>query len=143
MKISEILRTKGHDVVTITETQSVLAAAEVLVARNIGGLVVMDGERLIGIITERDILRLTARAPGDAGSTPVGDVMTAEPITATPDDLLPDMMRVMTERKIRHLPVMEDDRLVGIISIGDLVNACRLIAEEENVQLRQYIHGAG
>lgn len=143
MKIEEILRSKGHDVVTITESKSVLDAAQVLVDHNIGGLVVMEGERPTGILTERDILRLTARNPGELGSIQVGSVMTRELITARPEDQLAEMMDVMTESKIRHLPVMEGDRLTGIISIGDLVNACRVMAEEENSQLRQYIQGAG
>ncbi len=143
MKIAEILRIKGHDVLTITESKSVLAAAEVLVEHNIGGLVVMEGDRPTGIVTERDILRVTARRPGELDSILVGEVMTRELITAKPEDQLLQMMDVMTENKIRHLPILEGDRLAGIISIGDLVNACRVIAEEENSQLREYIAGAG
>ncbi len=143
MKLEEILRNKGHHVVTITETHSVLDAAQVLVDHNIGGLVVTEGERPVGIFTERDILRLTARSPGELASIQVGTVMTKELITAGPSDELVDMMDVMTENKIRHLPVLEGDRLAGIISIGDLVNACRVLAEEENSQLRKYIAGAG
>ncbi len=143
MKMEEILRKKGHDVVTITESQSVLVAAKLLVDHNIGGLVVTEGEHPTGILTERDILRLTAQSPGELGSILVGTVMTRELITASPDDRVADMMDVMTENKIRHLPVMEEGRLTGIISIGDLVNACRAVAEAENVHLRQYIQGAG
>ena len=143
MKIEEILRSKGHDVITITGNESVLDAAQLLVEHGIGGLVVMEGQRPTGILTERDILRLTARTPGELHSIQVGTVMTRELITATPDDRLADMMDVMTENKIRHLPVLEGDRLAGIISIGDLVNACRVLAEEENSQLRKYIAGAG
>ena len=143
MKIEEILRNKGHDVVTITESRSVLAAAQALVEHNIGGLVVTEGERPTGIPTERDILRVTARSPGELDSIQVGAVMTRELITARPQDQLTKMMDVMTQNKIRHLPIMEGDRLIGIISIGDLVNASRVLAEEENSQLRQYIHGAG
>ena len=143
MKIEEILRAKGHDVVTITATRTVLDAAQLLVDENIGGLVVVEGERPTGILTERDILRLAARAPGELGSTEVGAAMTRDLITAKPDDQLVDMMDLMTESRIRHLPIMDGDRLAGIISIGDLLNACRVVAEEENSQLRQYIHGAG
>ena len=143
MKIEEILRTKGHEVVTITEAQSVLEAARLLVERNIGGLVVTDGRRLRGIITERDVLRLAAEASADLSSISVGSVMTRDVVTATPGDQLVEMMDVMTEHRIRHLPVMEDERLAGIISIGDLVNACRLSAERENSQLREYIQGVG
>jgi CBS domain-containing protein len=143
MKIEDILRSKGRDVVTITESQTVLAAAQVLVDRNIGGLVVMEGQRPTGIVTERDILRLTASSPGELGSILVGAVMTRDMITATSEDDLGAMMDTMTEHKIRHLPVMDDGRLTGIISIGDLVNACRVLAEAENSHLRQYIQGAG
>ena len=143
MKIKEILRNKGHDVVTITETRSVLAAAQALVDHNIGGVLVTEGELLKGILTERDILRVTARSPGELDSILVGTVMTRELITAKPEDELTEVMDVMTQNKIRHLPILEGDRLIGIISIGDLVNACRVVAEEENSQLRQYIHGAG
>ncbi len=143
MKIEEILRNKGHDVVTITESRSVLAAAQALVDHDIGGLVVTEGKRPTGILTERDILRITARTPGELDSIQVGSVMTRELITARPEDQLTEMMEVMTQKKIRHLPVLEGDRLVGIISIGDLLNACRVAAEQENAQLRQYIHGVG
>lgn len=143
MRIEEILRKKGHDVLTITESKSVLAAAEVLVEHNIGGLVVMEGERATGIVTKRDILRVTARRPGELDSIQVGEVMTRDLITAKPEDQLLQMMDVMAENKIRHLPILEGDRLAGIISIGDLVNACRVVAEEENSQLRHYIAGAG
>ena len=143
MKIGEILRNKGHDVVTITESKSVLDAAQALVDHNIGALVVTEGEHTTGILTERDILRVTARSPGELDSIQVATVMTLKPITAMPEDQLAEMMDVMTESKIRHLPVVDGGRLVGIISIGDLLNACRVVAEEENSQLRQYIHGAG
>ena len=143
MKIEEILHSKGHDVVTITESQSVLDAVELLVARNIGGLVVMEGQRPAGIFTERDILRLTARAPGELAAIKVGSVMTREVITAGPQDDLATVMDVMTENKIRHLPVMTGDQLTGIVSIGDLLNACRVSVEAENSELRQYIQGVG
>ena len=143
MKIAEILQGKGHEVVTIRESRSVLEASRILVDHNIGALVVTEDESLTGILTERDILRVTARSPGELDSIQVATVMTLKPITAMPQDELAEMMDVMTESKIRHLPVMEGSRLVGIISIGDLLNACRVVAEEENSHLRQYIHGAG
>lgn len=141
MRIGEILRRKGHDVVTIPQTRSVLDAVGVLVRHDIGALVVTEHERPTGIFTERDVLRLTARSPTALGTIQVGGVMTHDPVTATPDDELTEMMDVMTERKIRHLPVVEGGELVGIVSIGDLLNACRHVAEEENSHLRQYIQG--
>jgi CBS domain-containing protein len=143
MKIEEILRTKGHGVVTIGESRTVLDAVQLMVDKNIGSLVVMEGQRPIGILTERDILRFTARASGDLVAVGVATLMTREMITAEPQDDLAELMDVMTENKIRHLPVIERDRLVGIISIGDLVNACRVSAEQENLHLRNYIQGVG
>jgi CBS domain-containing protein len=143
MKIEEILRTKGHEVVTIEESRSVLEAAQLLVERNIGGLVVTDGTRTTGILTERDILRLAARSPGELGTTQVSTEMTREVITASPEDRLAHAMGVMTENKVRHLPVMVGAELAGIVSIGDLLHACRVVAEAENTQLREYIQSGG
>lgn len=143
MKIEGILRTKGHDVVTILESSTVLDAAQLLVEKNIGSLVVMGGEGPVGIITERDVLRLAADASVDLGAIGVASAMTREMITASPDAPLTSVMDTMTERRIRHLPVLDGDRLAGIVSIGDLVNACRVSAEQENSALREYIQGAG
>jgi CBS domain-containing protein len=143
MKIEEILRFKGDDVITIAESQSVLDAVQVLVDRNIGGLVVTEGQRPTGIFTERDILRLTARGPEELASIQVGTVMTRDMITASPEDDLTAVMDIMTENRIRHLPIIVGEELAGIISIGDVVNAFRASAEAENSQLREYIQGAG
>jgi CBS domain-containing protein len=107
MKIEEILREKVRDVVTITESRSVLDAARALVDHNIGGLVVTEGDRPTGILTERDILRVTARSPGELDAIKVATVMTLKPITEIPEDQLAETMDVMTENKIRHLPVVE------------------------------------
>lgn len=141
MKIEEILRRKGREVVTIRGEETVLDAVRRLVEHDIGSLVVEDGGRVVGIFTERDVLRLTARRPGELPELRVEEVMTREVRTATPDDEVSQTMDVMTERRIRHLPVLERGRLAGIISIGDLLNACRVSAEDENEQLRSYIHG--
>lgn len=142
MKIEEILRTKGREVVTITGDRGVLEAARVLVDHNIGSLVVVEGRRPVGIVTERDLLRTTAARSSDLESIRVAEVMTREMITAGPGDRLREMMDVMTRQRIRHLPVIDDGELVGIISIGDLVNACRQSVEAENSHLREYIQGA-
>ncbi len=143
MKIEGILRTKGHDVVTIPESRTVLDAAQLLVERNIGSLVVMGDQGPVGIITERDVLRLAADASADLGAIRVSSAMTREMITAGPDASLVSVMDTMTEHRIRHLPVLDGDQLAGIVSIGDLVNACRISAEQENSALREYIQGAG
>jgi CBS domain-containing protein len=141
MKIHDILERKGHDVVTIPEDRSVLDAARKLVEYNIGALVVTHDEHPTGIITERDILRLTAKTPGELGATPVGVVMVRDLVVADPDDALQDIMEIMTQRRVRHLPVVRKTQLLGIVSIGDLINACLISAEDENAHLRQYIHG--
>jgi CBS domain-containing protein len=143
MKLIDILGRKGRIVVTIDKERSVLEAARSLVQHNIGALVVTEGDRPKGIITERDILRLTARDPGGIAGHSVEAVMTRDLVTATPDDDLSEAMGVMTHRRIRHLPVMNERRLVGIVSIGDLINACLGAAEHENMHMRQYIQGAG
>jgi len=142
MKIRQILRSKGHDVVTINADRSALDAVMLLVDRNIGGVMIVDAGRPVGILTERDILRLTAQSPGELGTVSVGSIMTRTLITATPEHDLNDAMSLMSRHKIRHLPILDGGRLAGIVSIGDLVNACLTLAEEENVHLREYIQGA-
>ncbi len=143
MKIRDILRHKGPDVVTVSGAQTVMDAVRVLVERNIGGVVVVDGEQVVGILTERDVLRLTAEGPEQLTTVTVETAMTRDVITGSLDDELHSVMEIMTEHRIRHLPVMDEDRLAGIVSIGDVVNASRRLAEEENVHLRDYMHGTG
>ena len=143
MRIENILREKGRDVVTVTGSRSVLEAVHILVENNIGGLVVMEGTHPVGILTERDVLRLTAQSPGELSRVLVRDAMTTALVTAKPDDELRRMMDVMTENRVRHIPVLDGGELVGIVSIGDLVNACRVAVESENTHLRQYIAGRG
>ena len=143
MRIRDILRTKGRRVVTIRGDRPVMDAVDLLVDHNIGSVVVTEGDQPLGILTERDLLRLAARTRGRLDTTAVEDEMTRTLVTASPDDDLHGVMDVMTDRRIRHLPVLEGGRLVGIVSIGDLVNACRGLAEDENQHLRDYIHGAG
>lgn len=141
MKIRDILETKGRHVVTVAPDRTVLEAARALARHNIGSLLVTRDERPEGIITERDVLNLAAGSPASLESTTVGSVMTRDLIVARADDGLHETMGVMTKQRIRHLPVVEDGRVVGIVSIGDLLNACRVLVEEENAHLRQYIHG--
>ena len=143
MRIENILRDKGRDVVTVTGSRSVLEAVHILVENNIGGLVVVEGPHPVGILTERDVLRLTAQSPGELSGILVRDAMTTALVTASPEDELRSTMDVMTENRIRHLPVLDGGELVGIVSIGDLVNACRVAAESENTHLREYIAGRG
>lgn len=142
MKIREILDRKGVEVVKVEPRATVLEAMEILVHHNIGSVVVTEGDEVLGILTERDVLRLGARDPGLLTSTLVEDAMTADLIVGTPDDDIAYCMEVMTENRVRHLPVMEGSRLCGIVSIGDVVNASRRDAEAENRYLKDYIRGA-
>ncbi len=139
MKIRDILRHKGRDVVTASRGDSVLHAVRVLVDHNIGGVVVVDRKKIIGILTERDIIRLVANKPDELQALEVGQVMTRDVIQVAPDDELTEVVEIMTENRIRHLPVVERGRVAGIVTIGDVLNAFRRVAEDENAHLRQYI----
>jgi len=135
--IASLLAKKGARVVTVEPEQTVRQALGVLAQHNIGALVVVDGEaRPIGILSERDVVRAAARDEAVFGRT-VGDLMTRNVIVGVPQDDLESVGRTMTERRIRHLPVVEQGRLVGIISIGDVVKAQRDLyqGEVETMQL--------
>lgn len=141
MRIRDILRSKGGSVVAVGPDQPVLSAVRVLSEHRIGAVVVRQGDRLLGILSERDILNLAAGDPARLETAQVEEVMTRELITGTPDDDLNDVMNTMTENRIRHLPVVVDGALEGIVSIGDIVNAVRRSVETENRHLKDYIHG--
>lgn len=142
MKIVDILREKGADVVTIGPERSVHHAIQTLVEHNIGSLVVRGkGGEIVGIITERDILRECARGSGRLQTCRVRDAMTTELMIGVPDDNLDYVMGIMTKNRIRHLPIMDEENLRGIISIGDVVNALRRQTEFENRMMKDYIHG--
>jgi len=143
MRISDILRVKGSEVVTIDPDRTALEATRSLVDHNIGAMVVMEEDALVGIVSERDILRLTARGPQELEGTLVADIMTRDVVFASEMDSLADAMEAMTLNRIRHLPVTREAALVGIVSIGDVVNALRSEFEEENRYLKQYITGGG
>lgn len=141
MRIRDILRQKGGHVVTIEPRQTVHDAIRTLVKHKIGGLVVTEADSIVGIITERDILREGAARCESLKETPVADIMTKDVIIGVPDDDLDYVMGIMTKNRIRHLPVLENEKLVGIISIGDVVNSHLRETEFENRLLKDYIHG--
>lgn len=141
MRIRDILRSKGGTVVAVGPDQPVLSAVRVLSEHRIGAVVVRQGDRLLGILSERDVLNLAAGDPTRLETAQVEEVMTRELITGTPDDDLNDVMNTMTENRIRHLPVVVNGALEGIVSIGDIVNAVRRSVETENRHLKDYIHG--
>lgn len=140
MNIRDLLRTKGTKVVTVTPDTPIQEAMKILVEHGIGALVVTDGQ-LRGIITERDLLRHGAEDVQRLAASRVRDLMTVELITALPDARIEQVMDTMVERRIRHLPILEEGTLVGIISIGDVVNALRQNVEVENRYLHAYIGG--
>jgi CBS domain-containing protein len=142
MRIADILRQKGSHVFTIEPHRTVSDAIKTLNKHNIGALVVVapDG-RLSGIITERDILHEAGARCERLKDTPVGDVMTKDIIIGVPDDHIDYVRVVMTKNRIRHLPILEGEELVGIISIGDVVNANLDQTQFENRLLKDYIQG--
>jgi CBS domain-containing protein len=141
MRISEILSGKpDHAVVTIAPDATVRELLGVLAEHNIGAVVVStDGAAVDGIVSERDVVR---RLHQDAGvlEAPVGQIMTTEVRTCEPDTAVDDLRVVMTERRIRHVPVVEDGRLAGIISIGDVVKSSLDQLKFERDQLDSYVH---
>lgn len=140
MKVRDLLRAKGPVVITIAPDVPIQEAMRVLVQNRIGALVVVDG-KLRGIITERDLLRWGAEDIQRLATSRVRDLMTVEVITAAPDAAIEEVMDIMVERRIRHLPITEKGTLAGIISIGDVVNALRQKVEVENRYLHAYIEG--
>jgi CBS domain-containing protein len=143
MKINDVLRGKGAEVVTISPDATVRDLLALLAEHNVGALVVSgDGSAVAGIVSERDVVRLM-HSDADALAAPVSSIMTAEVHTCTPDDHIDDLMRLMTEKRIRHVPVVVDDRLSGIVSIGDVVKTRIGELEFEREQLSNYIASAG
>ncbi len=142
MRIQDILRRKGTGVVTIGPTATVHQAVKVLNEHNIGSLVVAaENGKIVGIVSERDILREADERSDRLKVTLVGDIMTRDVIIGLPDDDLDYVMGVMTQNRIRHLPVLGGGELVGIVSIGDVVNAHLRQTKFENRMLKDYIHG--
>lgn len=124
MNIADVLRHKGSTVVTILPTDSVEAAAQSLASKRIGAVVVRDRRgKLVGILSERDIVRGVADKSASALNLKVQDLMTAEVKTCKPADSIKDVMSLMTLRRIRHVPVMDGEDLVGLVSIGDVVKS--------------------
>lgn len=139
MLVSQILRTKGDTVFTIKPTDTVGAVAELLHTRGIGALVVLDAERVAGIVSERDVVRALASHGAAAMKRPVSDFMTVNVLFADPGETVDSLLSRMTDRRIRHLPVCKAERLVGIVSIGDLVKWKISEVEAEADGLKAYI----
>lgn len=144
MRIADVLRNKGTEVFTVSPDTSVRDFLAVMVERRIGACVLSeDGSTVVGIVSERDIAHaLHARGAGILAE-PVSAIATAEVCTAAPDDSLDDLTRLMTDQRIRHVPVLVDGRLAGLVSIGDVVKHRMDELESERRHLVEYISSAG
>jgi CBS domain-containing protein len=140
MTVEVILARKGRNVLTAHPSTPLAKVCELLEAKGVGAVVVSsDGSRVDGIFSERDFVRALARHGAVALNAPVADFMTTKVVTCAPDDTVPALMEKMTEGKFRHVPVVVDGRMVGIVSIGDVVKHRIAEAEAEASAMREYI----
>jgi len=140
--VRQILADKGGDLVSIEPTSSVYDAIELMALRNVGALPIVESGHLVGIFSERDYARKVILKGKASPTTSVAEVMSGNPICTVPEQTVEQCMALMTDKAIRHLPVLENNRMVGIISIGDLVKS--IIQEQKFIidQLEHYIQGA-
>jgi CBS domain-containing protein len=139
--VGQLLNVKGSDVFSVTPQDSVLHAIEVMATRHVGALLVMSQGSLIGIISERDYARKVILKNRSSHDTPVNDIMTSPAVSVTPEHTVHQCMQLMTEGRFRHLPVVKGGRVVGMLSIGDLVKAVIQEQTEHIEQLERYIAG--
>lgn len=140
MTVAAILSSKGRDVMTVEVDTSIREAVHILAERRIGAIVVTDPfRRILGIVSERDIVRALSRSGPEALEGPVSSIMTAKVVTCSEIDTINHVMERMTEGRFRHLPVVEEGRLAGIVSIGDVVKARIQQVEREAEEMRTYI----
>ena len=144
MKIKDVLRHKGPKVWAVKANDNIHDALQILVNQRIGALLVYDDKGgIAGIISERDIVRGCYLNSKGLDNTLVSELMTRKVITASPEDKISEIMQVMTDNRVRHLPVLLDDKLEGLVSIGDVVKA---LLEDSALQIRflkEYLHGSG
>ena len=139
--VSQLLKSKGNEVFSVSPQDSVLRAIEVMATRHVGALLVMNQGTLIGIISERDYARKVILKNRSSQDTPVGDIMTSPATSVAPEETVHRCMQIMTEGRFRHLPVVKGGRVVGMLSIGDLVKAVIQDQSEHIEQLERYIAG--
>ena len=139
--VSDILNSKGHDVWAVKPDDSVYESLQMMADKEVGALLVMDGERLVGIVTERDYARKVILEGKSSKSSTVSEVMTNKVLCVAPERTIEECMALMTDKRARHLPVVENKRVVGVLSIGDLVKA--ILSEQQMLidQLQHYIAG--
>ncbi|HEX9772484.1 MAG TPA: CBS domain-containing protein [Steroidobacteraceae bacterium] len=141
LRVRHLLANKGHDVWSIDAEQPVLEAIQIMADRHIGALPVLRAGELAGVISERDYARKVILLGRSSAETPVWQIMSAPVITVTPDESVQRCMEIMTEKRIRHLPVIDEGRMIGMISIGDCVRG--VIEEQQDTiqQLERFISG--
>jgi CBS domain-containing protein len=139
MRIADVLRNKGASVATITPETSVAGLLTELTVHNIGAMVVVSPDGLVGIVSERDVVRKLHEIGGEILRQPVSEIMTTLVVTCTPDDSVDRLNALMTENRVRHVPVVVNGRLAGIVSIGDVVKTRMEELETQQAQLQAYI----
>jgi len=139
--VTQLLRAKGHEILSVSPEVPVFEALQMMADKNVGALLVVDGGRLVGIFSERDYARKVILKGKTSKETPVREIMSSHVLYVRPQQTIEECMALMTDKRVRHLPVFDDEKLVGVISIGDVVKA--IIAEQEFVieQLQNYITG--
>lgn len=139
--VKDILDSKGYEIWAVKPDDTVFEAVKLMADRGVGSLLVLDGDKLVGIVTERDYARKIILEDKSSKNTAVGDVMTRKVLCATPERTIDECMALMTDKRARHLPVVDHKRVVGVVSIGDLVKA--MINEQQLLidQLQHYISG--
>ena len=139
--VAQLLRTKSHGVLSIAPDTAVFQALQLMAEKNVGALLVLDGASLVGIFSERDYARKVILVGKSSRDTLVREIMSAHVLYVRPEQTIEDCMALMTDKHVRHLPVLEDERVVGVISIGDVVKG--IISEQEFMieQLQNYITG--
>jgi CBS domain-containing protein len=139
--VVEVLKRKGHTVHSIEPSQRVLEAVRLMAQHGVGALLVMQGAQLLGVVSERDYARKVVLQGRSSNDTAVQQIMSSPVLTVRPEQSVSECMQIMTDNRVRHLPVVEHQRVVGVVSIGDLV---RTVVEEQQQtieQLEQYIRG--
>jgi CBS domain-containing protein len=139
--VNQLLQAKGNQVFSVGPQDSVLHAIEIMATRHVGALLVMQEGALLGIISERDYARKVILKNRSSHDTPVSDIMSSPAVSVTPDDTVHHCMQLMTDGRFRHLPVVKSGRVVGMLSIGDLVKAVIQEQSQHIEQLERYIAG--
>ena len=138
-QVKHLLQSKGSKIFTISPDAPVLEAIKLMAEHRIGALLVMRGEKLVGVVSERDYARKVILQGRSSAQTAVSDIMRSEPLTVGPDTDVFDCMRLCTDSRVRHLPVVQGDTVIGVISIGDLVKAVIDAQAEQIEHLQRYI----